>query len=136
VLLYNINQFPFHINKGDSNMFALTNKVIKSASGFNRTREQRAKHNIHYAANWIIGGYENTMEDYKKDSEEYKEAESQLANHEALVNEIYTAATTEIYEEGFNGWGGDTNRILKDIKFLGKENLMKLVEREVIKQGY
>ena len=117
-------------------MFALTNKVIKSASGFNRTREQRAKHNIHYAANWIIGGYENTMEDYKTDSQENKEAEAQLTNHKALVNEIYSAATTEIYEAGYNGWGGDAKRILKDVKFLGKEKLMELVENEVIKQGY
>ena len=113
-----------------------TNANIKSAPGFNRTKEQRAKHNIHHAANWIIGGYENAMSDYPKTSEDYVVAANALNDKKALAEEIYAAATTEIYEDGFCGWGGDSEKILKDILFLGKEKLMTLVNNEIAKQGY
>jgi hypothetical protein len=113
-----------------------TNATIKSAAGFNRTREQRAKHNIHYAANWIIGGYENALEDYSESSEQYAVAKAALANRDQLKEEIYTAATTEIYEEGFCGWSGDAPKILKDIRLLGKDRLMEFIDKEVNGQGY
>ena len=113
-----------------------TNATIKSAAGFNRTREQRAKHNIHHAANWIIGGYENALEDYFESSEQYVEAKAALANRDQLKEEIYTAATTEIYEDGFCGWGGDAPKILKDIRLLGKDRLMEFIDKEIANQGY
>lgn len=113
-----------------------TNIMIKSAPGLNRTKEQRAKHNIHHAANWIIGGYENTMSDYPKTSEDYIAAANALNDKKVLAEEIYTAATTEIYEDGFCGWGGNSEIILKDIRFLGKEKLMSLINNEIANQGY
>jgi hypothetical protein len=119
---------------GERTMY--TNAEIKSAPGFNRTKEQRAKHNIHHAANWIIGGYENAMSDYPKTSEDYLAAANVLNNKTALAEEIYAAATTEIYEDGFCGWGGDSVKILKDIRLLGKETLMKLIDKEIASQGY
>lgn len=114
----------------------LTVHNIKSAPAFNRTREQRAKHNIHYAANWIIGGYENTMSDYAENTEEHISAKEALFDTTSLRDEIYNAATTEIYEEGFCGWGGDAPKILKDIRLLGKEKLHELILSEIKKQGY
>ena len=113
----------------------LTNKEIKSASGFNRTAVQRAKHNIHHAANWIVGGYENTMMDYSEQTEEYMSAKEALLDTEALKDEILQAATTEIYEEGFCGWGGDAPLILHDIKALGREKLMELISAEIENQN-
>lgn len=112
-----------------------TNATIKSAPGFNRTKEERAKHNIHHAANWIVGGYENTMSDYAEHTEEYQSAKEALLDTQALKEEIYHAATTEIYEEGFCGWGGDASRILKDIRLLGKETLMNLIDAEIVAQN-
>lgn len=113
----------------------LTNKEIKSAPGFNRSKEDRAKNNIHHAANWIIGGYENTMMDYAENTEEYQSAREALLDTNSLKEEIYQAATTEIYEEGFCGWGRDAPKILKDIRLLGKELLMKLIDAEIIAQN-
>lgn len=113
----------------------LTNKEIKSAPGFNRTTEERAKHNIHNAANWIIGGYENAMSDYSEHTEEYQSAKEALLDTEELKLEIYQAATSEIYEEGFCGWSGDASKILKDIRFLGKEKLMQMIEAEIVNQN-
>lgn len=113
----------------------LTNKELRTAPGFNRTREERAKNNIHYAANWIVGGYENTMLDYNEHTEEYQSAKEALLDTEELKNEIYQAATTEIYDEGFCGWGGDAPRILRDINLLGKEKLMQLIDKEIIAQN-
>lgn len=114
----------------------LTVRNIKSAPAFNRTREQRAKHNIHHAANWIIGGLENTMSDYSEHTEEYQSAKEALLDTEELKLQIYQAATSEIYEEGFCGWGGDAPKILKDIRLLGKEKLHELIMKEIKKQGY
>lgn len=113
----------------------LTNKELRTAPGFNRTREQRAKHNIHHAANWIIGGCENTMSDYAEHTEEYQSAREALLDTEELKLQIYQAATTEIYDEGFCGWGGDSSKILKDIRLLGKEKLMQMIEAEIVNQN-
>lgn len=112
----------------------LAKRYIGSAPNKSKTRENRAKHNIHHAANWIIGGYENLMLDYPETAEEYISASKALEDRESLASEIYIAATTEIYEEGFCGWGGDADRILKDLKFLGKEKLMELVNAEITEQ--
>ena len=114
----------------------LTINNIKSAPAANRTRIQRAKHNIHHAANWIIGGYENVMQDHNKDDIEYKEAEAVLNNKYELANEIYHAATTEIYEDGFCGWGGDAPKILNDLRLLGKDTLLAYVNEEIVRQGH
>ena len=68
-------------------------------------RQKKAFFNIKYAANDLLGGLENTMLDYPKDSEEYKSADVLLKDHNALVKELYGMATTAVYDEGFCGFG-------------------------------
>ena len=99
-------------------------------------RQKKAYMNIYHAANWIIGGLVNTMEDNEKDSEEYKSAEAQLNDHDGLAEMLYNAATTEIYTDGSVMWGGSAERYLKDIRFCGKEWLMERVHARLRKNGY
>lgn len=100
-------------------------------------RERKAFLNIKYASYDLIGGLENTMLDYSEDSEQYKRAKALLDNHEALVAELYSMATTAIYEEGcciFND--RLVQKLLRDINFCGKEWLMERCERRITKEGY
>ena len=53
------------------------------------TRQKKAYKNILHASNWLLGGLENTLLDNPEDSEEYRSAKAQLADHEGLVNELY-----------------------------------------------
>ena len=99
-------------------------------------RQKKAFKNICNCANWIIGGNENTLEDYEEKSEEYIEAKALLDDHETLVNLIYSSATTDIYYEGGMMFGKQAEKMIKDIRFCGKEWLMERVERRVIKMGY
>ena len=95
--------------------------------------EKLARSNIQNAINFELGGYENTLLDYPEDAEEYINAKNFLADHEAIVGYIYQCAITDFYVEG--GVYTDT-RIICQIKFLGKEKLMEIVEELVSKEGY
>lgn len=99
-------------------------------------RQKKAFINIKNAANWIIGGLENTMLDYLPSDEDYKNAQARLSDHEGLVAEIYDAAITEIYGDGFMGFGKEVEKYLKDIRFCGKDWLMARCEARVKKCGY
>ena len=100
------------------------------------TQQKKAFYNIRNAAGYLIGGLENTMEDYPEDSEEYQEAKATLDDHDFLVNQIYDLALTEIFLEGANIFGKAAETCLKDIRFCGKEWLMERVEKQVTKAGY
>lgn len=100
------------------------------------TRQKRAFFNIKYAAYWHIGGLENTLQDYAEDSDEYKAAKAELADHDGLVATIYQMATTDIYAEGACYFGNAPASYLRDIRFCGKEWLMERVEARVRKEGY
>lgn len=99
-------------------------------------RQKKAFRNIKYAAQQFIGGLENTMMDYEEDSEEYQEADNLLNDHDALVNEIYEMAITNIYDEGSEYFGPQAGSMLKDIRFCGKDWLMERVDKRVTKEGY
>lgn len=99
-------------------------------------RQKRAFYNIYHAANWMIGGLENTLEDFEKDSEEYQNAAATLADHDGLVASLYDAATTELYSEGSCQFGKAAEKALKDIRFCGKEFLMARCEARIKKMGY
>ena len=99
-------------------------------------QQKKAFYNIRNAANYLIGGLENTMEDYPEDSEEYLEAKATLEDHDFLVSQIYDLALTEIFAEGANIFGRAAEAYLKDIRFCGKEWLMERVEKQVTKAGY
>ena len=100
------------------------------------TQQKKAFYNIRNAADYLIGGLENTMEDYPEDSEEYQEAQATLKDHDFLVSQIYDLALTEIFLEGANIFGKAAEAYLKDIRFCGKEWLMERVEKQVTKAGY
>ena len=99
-------------------------------------RQKKAFKNIHHAANWIIGGLENTMVDNLPGTEEYESAKSKLNDHEALVNELYDAAITDIYDVGACFFGKGAESYLKDIRFCGKAWLMERCDKRVKKMGY
>lgn len=48
-------------------------------------RQRIAFYNIKYAAYDLLGGLENTLEDYPEDSEEYRGAKAFLNNHGAQI---------------------------------------------------
>ena len=96
-------------------------------------REKLARKNIQNCINFEIGGYENTLIDYPEDTEEYINAKDFLADHEAIVNYIYDCSVSGFYVEGCVF--PDT-RLISQIKFLGKQKLMEIVEELVSKEGY
>ena len=95
--------------------------------------EKLARRNIQNCINFEIGGYENVLLDYPEDAEEYINAKDFLADHEAIVNYIYDCSVSDFYVEG--GVYTDT-RLISQIKFLGKEKLMEIVEELISKEGY
>ena len=95
--------------------------------------EKLARKNIQNCINFEIGGYENVLLDYSKESKEYIEAKTFLADHEAIVNYIYDRSVSDFYIEA--GVLTDT-RLISQIKFLGKDKLMSIVEELVSKEGY
>ena len=96
-------------------------------------REKLARRNIQNCINFEVGGFENTLSDYSETDEEYIEAQAILSNHSELVDYIYQCAVTDMYVDG--GFFTD-NRLISEIKFLGKDKLMSIVEELVSKEGY
>lgn len=100
-------------------------------------RQRKATINIKWAANDLLGGLENTMLDRSEDSDEYKNAEALLNDHDRLVKELYEMATTAIYGEGYCCFNASAvQHELRDINFCGKEFLMERCERRITKEGY
>lgn len=99
-------------------------------------RQKKAFYNIKYAARYLIGGLENIMLDYPKNSEEYKSAKALLNNHDELVLNVYYNATSEVYGDGEVWFGKYAEKFIKDINFCGKEWLMERCEKRVTKEGY
>lgn len=99
-------------------------------------KQKKAYLNIYHAANWLIGGLENTMLDNLPDSEEYKNAKAALEDHEGLVNELYETAISEVYTDGAMYFGANARSFLKDVRFCGKDWLMARCEARVKKAGY
>ena len=98
-------------------------------------RQKKAFKNIFHASNWLLGGLENTMLDNPEGSEEYERAKATLANHDGLVAELYSMATTDVYDDG-SCFSQAANSYLKDIRFCGKEWLMARCEARIKKSGY
>ena len=96
-------------------------------------REKLARKNIQNCINFELGGYENVLLDYPEDAEEYINAKDFLADHDAVVKYVYDCAVSSFYVEG--GVFTDT-RIISQIKFLGKEKLMEIVDELISKEGY
>lgn len=98
-------------------------------------RQRKAFLNVYHACNWIVGGLENTMEDFGKDSEEYKDAEARLNDREGLMENIYDAVITDVYTDGAMMWGANMERYMRDIRFCGKAWIMERIDRRLRKMG-
>ena len=99
-------------------------------------RQKKAFVNIKHAANWIIGGLENCLYDYAETDKAYISAYNRLHDHEALVERVYSEAITSVYSDGCMRFGADAERVLKDIRFCGKDWLIARCEARVKKLGY
>lgn len=99
-------------------------------------RQKKAYMNIYHASNWLLGGLENAMLDNPEGSPEYENAKAALADHDGLVNELYSMATTELYDDGSCCFNSAAERYLKDIRFCGKDWLMERCEARIKKSGY
>lgn len=75
--------------------------------------------------NWVIGGYENVLEDCEPTSEDYKAAENALANHEGLVQEVYES----LMHKTERGWH-------KAVRFVGKEFMLERINGRIKRLGY
>ena len=117
--------------------FALNNDNVQTSTQkgvFKMTKNEKlARKNIQNCINFELGGYENALLDYPKDSDDYRVAKIFLADHDAVVKYVYDCAVSSFYVEG--GVFTDT-RIIAQIKFLGKEKLMEIVEELVSKEDY
>ena len=74
--------------------------------------EKGLKKNLYYCACFLIGGYENALSDYDKDSEEWQEAKEWLSDRQQMIADILSDGTSLIYMEGFEGM--PTNNKLAD----------------------
>lgn len=83
-----------------------------------------------------LGGLENTLMDYPEDSDEYKSAYAFLHDHDRLVKRLYEDATTCVYDVGYCGFGPAHERLIRDIRFCGKDWLMECCEERIKKEGY
>ena len=101
------------------------------------SRENKAKLNINFAAQQLIGELENVTYDYPEDTDDYKRADALLSNHQALVEELYNWSTTSVYGEGMCCFDDRVvAHYLKDIRFLGKEKLMQMCDAQIKAEGY
>ena len=69
--------------------------------------ERGLKANLYYCACFIIGGYENALSDYGKESEYGKEAIEWLSDRQQMIADILADGTTLLYSEGFEGIPSD-----------------------------
>lgn len=90
-------------------------------------RQKKAWRNVKYAASDFIFGQMNGCLDNPEDSEEYKNYMDALSNLEYLINVVYAEAITNVYDEGSCSFGAGAAAFIKDIRFCGKEFIMKVV---------
>ena len=95
--------------------------------------EKLARRNIQNCIDFELGGYENALLDYPEGTEEYINAKDFLADHGAIVDYIYDCSVSCFYTEGCVF---PDARFIGQIKFLGKQKLIEIVEELVAKEGY
>lgn len=92
-------------------------------------RQKKAWKNIKWAASDYIFGLMNGCFDSERDSEEWKDYFEGLNDLEGLIDMVYREATTTIHDEGICAFGKEAESWIKDIRFCGKEFLMKIVKK-------
>ena len=69
--------------------------------------EKGLKANLFHCAGWLIGGYENALTDYGKESEEGKEAMLWLSDRRQMIEDVLYDGTHFLYSDGFEGIPSD-----------------------------
>ena len=95
--------------------------------------EKLARRNIKNCISFEIGECENTLLDYPEDDNVYIKAKNFIENHEAIVKYIYKCSVFNLYLEGGVFIGSP---VIGQIKFLGQDKLLDIVEELVSKEGY
>lgn len=90
-------------------------------------RQKKAWKNVKYAASDYIFGLMNGCLDNPKDSDAYKDYMDTLSNLPYLINVVYAEAITNVYDEGSCSFGVGAAAFIKDIRFCGKDFIMKVV---------
>lgn len=93
--------------------------------------EKIAKKNLKEAYNWVVGGLENTLQDYEEDSEEYRSAKKTLADAESLAIEIYHEGITTFFGGGMCG-----GKAPAEMRFAGKDFCIGYITKLLKKDGY
>ena len=99
--------------------------------------ERGLKANLYWCACWLIGGYENALSDYGKESEEGKEAKEWLTDRQQMIEDIIADGTSLIYAEGFEGIPTD-NRLEMAYSKYPSSTIRRWVEKiidRVMKEG-
>ena len=91
-------------------------------------RQKRVFRAVLGAANWFVGGLEIEIENYDTESEEYKDAEKALADHDGLAEQIYDMV--------INGDAGTEAVAIADVRFCGKAWIKERIENRLAKMGY
>lgn len=89
-------------------------------------RQKKAWKNIKHAASDYIFGLLNGCFDNDEGSEAYQDYKAALDNLEGLIEAVYKEGTTSIYTSGGCSFGPGAESYLKDIRFCGKDFLMKV----------
>ena len=95
--------------------------------------EKLARKNIKNCINFELGECENVLLDYPENDNVYIKAKSFIENHEAIVKYIYNCSVFNLYLEGGVFIGSP---VISQIKFLGQDKLLDIVEELVSKEGY
>lgn len=85
--------------------------------------ERIAKRNIEKCINWIVGGYYNCLQD---DTPEYLPE-----SREALEEEIYESAMTNLYDDGYEGYG----KAPKEMRFAGEKFVRDTITKMLDEDG-
>ena len=89
-------------------------------------RQKKAWRNVKYAASDYIFGLMNGCLDNPKDSATYKDYMDALSDLSGLSDAVYGEAITNVYDEGSCSFGVGAAAYMKDIRFCGKEFIMKV----------
>lgn len=92
-------------------------------------RQKKAWRNVKYAAQDFIFGLENGCNDSPRDSDVYRDYLAAILDLEGLKNTVYHEAITSIYDEGSVSFGKGAELYMKDIRFCGKEFIMRIVNK-------
>lgn len=96
-------------------------------------KQKKAYYNVLGAAKKIIGAYENAIM-YFEPGPVHDLYVAALADHDAIVAEIYESAITQIHEKLLERFQSYCN--VEEIRSCGKQFIMEQIELRLKKMGY